>query len=316
MDKLSNIKIGFFGTPDFSLQFLKYLFNENFLIKFVVSQPASKSGRGKKIKLSPVEKWSLENKIPIFTPKNLNDQKFLEMIGNISVDFIVVVAYGNLVNEEIINHPKYLTINLHASLLPKWRGAAPVQRSILQGDKETGVTIMKVEKKLDAGPIINQTKFKILDEDVGGEIFDKMIKFGQPLLLQTIKIILKNNHKFIIQSDEDATYAKKIEKKETKISWNKSATIIDRKIRAFSPVPGAWTKIKSFDKRIKILKAKVLFEKKINKPSNHLSSERDKLVVKCGKDSIQIIELQPEGKSKMNANDFLNGIKNKKLIFE
>ena len=165
MDKLSNIKIGFFGTPDFSLQFLKYLFNENFLIKFVVSQPASKSGRGKKIKLSPVEKWSLENKIPIFTPKNLNDQKFLEMIGNISVDFIVVVAYGNLVNEEIINHPKYLTINLHASLLPKWRGAAPVQRSILQGDKETGVTIMKVEK-LDAGPIINQTKFKILDEDV------------------------------------------------------------------------------------------------------------------------------------------------------
>ena len=209
MDKLSNIKIGFFGTPDFSLQFLKYLFNENFLIKFVVSQPASKSGRGKKIKLSPVEKWSLENKIPIFTPKNLNDQKFLEMVGNISVDFIVVIAYGNLVNEEIINHPRYLTINLHASLLPKWRGAAPVQRSILQGDKETGVTIMKVEKKLDAGPIINQTKFKILDGDVGGEIFDKMIKFGQPLLLETIKIILKNNHKFIIQSDEDATYAKK-----------------------------------------------------------------------------------------------------------
>ena len=109
---------------------------------------------------------------------------------------------------------------------------------------------------------------------------------------------------------------KKIEKKETKISWNQSATIIDRKIRAFSPVPGAWTKIKSFDKRIKILKAKVLFEKKINKPSNHLSSERDKLVVKCGKDLIQIIELQPEGKSKMNAYDFLNGIKNKKLIFE
>ena len=138
------------------------------------------------------------------------------MYKNISVDFIIVVAYGNLVNEEIINHPKYLTINLHASLLPKWSGAAPVQRSILQGDKETGVTIMKVEKKLDAGPIINQTKFKILDEDVGGEIFDKMIKFGQPLLLQTIKIILKNNHKFIIQSDEDATYAKKIEKKRQK----------------------------------------------------------------------------------------------------
>ena len=158
MNKLSNVKIGFFGTPDFSLQFLKYLFSKNFLIKFVVSQPASKSGRGKKTNLSPVEKWSLEKKIPTFTPNNLSDERFLQSIRKISVDFIIVVAYGNLVNEEIIDHPKFLTINVHASLLPKWRGAAPVQRSILTGDTETGVTIMKVEKKLDAGPIINQKK--------------------------------------------------------------------------------------------------------------------------------------------------------------
>ena len=316
MIKLSDIKVGFFGTPDFSLQFLKYLFNKKFLIKFVVSQPASKSGRGKKIKLSPVEKWSLENKIPSFTPKKLDDKKFLEKISQISVDFIVVVAYGNLVNEQIINHPKFLTINLHASLLPKWRGAAPIQRSILQGDKETGVTIMKVEKKLDAGPIINQTKFKILDEDVGGEIYNKMVRFGQPLLLEAINAILRNNHNFIIQSDEDASYAKKIEKKETKILWSQSATSINRKIRAFSPVPGAWTRIKSFDKRIKILKSKVILDNNICECSNHLGSVKGDFIVKCGKGSIKVIELQPEGKSKMSANDFLNGVKNKELIFD
>ena len=146
MSKSSSAKIGFFGTPDFSLQFLKFLYEENFLIEFVVSQPASKSGRGKKTKLSPVEKWSSEKKIPVFTPSKLNQQNFLTKIKTIPVDFIVVVAYGNLVSEEIINHPKYLTINVHASLLPKWRGAAPVQRCILEGDQETGVTIMKVEK--------------------------------------------------------------------------------------------------------------------------------------------------------------------------
>ena len=222
MSKSSSAKIGFFGTPDFSLQFLKFLYEENFLIEFVVSQPASKSGRGKKTKLSPVEKWSSEKKIPVFTPSKLNQQNFLTKIKTIPVDFIVVVAYGNLVSEEIINHPKYLTINVHASLLPKWRGAAPVQRCILEGDQETGVTIMKVEKKLDAGPIINQIKFKILDSDNAIEIFNKMTVFGKRLLLESLKSILKNNYKLKIQSDEKASYAKKIEKKKQKFSGIKA----------------------------------------------------------------------------------------------
>ena len=316
MNNLSGVKIGFFGTPEFSLHFLKYLFKKNLLIKFVVSQPASRSGRGKKTKLSPVEKWSLEKKIPTFTPKSLNDQKFLEKINNISVDFIVVVAYGNLVNDKIINHPKFLTINVHASLLPKWRGAAPVQRAILKGDKETGVTIMKVEKKLDAGPIINQTKFKILDEEIGGDIFDKIVKFGQPLLLESIHSIKKSNYNFTTQSDEQASYAKKIEKKETKISWDQPSVMIDRKIRAFSPVPGAWTRIKSHDKRIKIFKSKIILDNNFSGNSNKCGFVTDNLTVKCGKGSLQIIELQPEGKGKMNANDFLNCFKKRDFFFE
>ena len=233
-----------------------------------------------------------------------------------NVDFIVVVAYGNLVSEEILNHPRYFTLNVHASLLPKWRGAAPVQRSILEGDKETGVTIMKVEKKLDAGPIVNQIKFKILDDDNGEKIFNKMIKFGKPLLLETIKFILKKDYSLITQSDDKASYAKKIQKKETKISWDQSATIINRQIRAFSPVPGAWTTIKSLNKRIKILKSKIISENIISEKSNKNGSVTDGLIVKCGKNFIQITQLQPEGKSIMNANDFLNGLKVKELFFE
>ena len=316
MNKLSTIKIGFFGTPDFSLQFLKYLFQENLLIKFVVSQPASKSGRGKKTKLSSVEKWSLEKKIPTFTPKKLDDPEFLEKLNKIPVDFIVVVAYGNLVNEKIINHPKHLTINVHASLLPKWRGAAPIQRSIIEGDKETGVTIMKVEEKLDSGPIIMQTKFKIFDDDTAGEVFDKMLKIGKPLLLKALNMIQKNTHNFVIQLDDEASYAKKVEKKETKIIWDQSAKIIDRKIRAFNPVPGAWTKIKSSDKRIKIFKSEVIAENKTFKKTHQCGSFTDKLKVKCGKDMIKIIELQPEGKGRMSASDFLNGLKINEFNFE
>ena len=227
-----------------------------------------------------------------------------------------MVAYGNLVNEKIINHPKFLTVNVHASLLPKWRGAAPIQRAILEGDKETGVTIMKVEEKLDAGPIIKQTKFKILEDNTAGEIFEKMIRIGQPLLVNAINTISKNTHNFITQLDEKASYAKKVEKSETKIIWDQPAKIIDRKIRAFSPVPGAWTKIKSSDKRIKIFKSEVICDNKISKKAKKCGSVTGKLIVKCGEDMIKIIELQPEGKSRMNANDFLNGLKIKEFIFE
>ena len=246
----------------------------------------------------------------------MSDERFLQSLREISVDFIIVVAYGNLVNEEIIDHPKFLTINVHASLLPKWRGAAPVQRSILTGDTETGVTIMKVEKKLDAGPIIKQKKFLILEEDTSNEIFEKIIKFGQPLLIETIKSVMENNHNFIIQSNDQASYARKIEKVETRISWNQPAKIINRKIRAFNPTPGTWTKIKTLEKRIKIFKSKIISEKSIPKDKKKLGAVNEEFVVQCGEGLIKIIELQPEGKGKMKASDFLNGLKIEEFIFE
>ena len=222
-----------------------------------------------------------------------------------------------MVCDEIINHPKYQTINVHASLLPKWRGAAPIQRSLINGDKETGVTIMKIVKKLDAGPIISNVKLKIKDNYTAGKIYEKIIKLGNPLLIQTILEILKDEFVLIEQRNEDVSYAKKIEKFETKIIWSEDAYLIDRKIRAFNPKPGAWTTIRSNKKRIKINKSKVICSPKFKyKQEMNNGESLQSLVVKCGKDFLQITELQPEGKKKMTAADFLNGLKNSHILFD
>ena len=317
MNTLPKISIGFFGTPDFSLQFLKNLFKKNIEIKFVVSQPATKSGRGKKINFSAVQEWAIEKDIPSYTPKKTSEVDFLKKIKSIKVDFIIVVAYGNLVCDDIINHPKYQTINVHASLLPKWRGAAPIQRSLINGDKETGVTIMKVIKKLDAGPIISNVKFKIKDTDTAGKIYEQIIERGNPLLTQTISKIYKNEFNLLEQKNKDVSYAKKIEKSETKIFWSEDAHLIDRKIRAFNPKPGAWTTISLNKKRIKINKSKVVSNSKLKEKKKMNTGESlHSLIVKCGNNFLQITELQPEGKKKMNAADFLNGLKTSHIFFD
>ena len=302
MNKLSNVKIGFFGTPDFSLQFLKYLFSKNFLIKFVVSQPASKSGRGKKTNLSPVEKWSLEKKIPTFTPNNLSDERFLQSIRKISVDFIIVVAYGNLVNEEIIDHPKFLTINVHASLLPKWRGAAPVQRSIMNLDKETGISIMKIVEKLDAGPVIQQDKIN-LNENIDTSILSKLLsQLGAKSLMNVIEKLEKNEITFVEQNHNEATYAKKITKEEAELKWNQNANIILAKINGLNPNPGAWFKYKN--ERYKVWKAKIS-----NTSGLQGSTIDNNLTIACKDKSISILEIQKEGKSRQSTDQFLLGSK-------
>ena len=262
MNDLTGVKIGFFGTPDFALKFLNYLYENNAEISFIVTQPASVSGRGKKINPSPVQKWGLEKNLKVYSPIKVNDPNFRKNIKEQNVDFIIIVAYGNLIDDFIINFPKFLTINVHASLLPKWRGAAPIQRSILNDDKETGICIMKVEEKLDAGPIIKLEKIKINFDDNAGSLYEKMILVGLPLLVKVIKDIMKKNYKMIFQKEHLSTYAKKIQKSETRIRWEDTAEEINLKVRAFNPFPGAWTKIRGGDKRIKILKSEIVKKKK------------------------------------------------------
>lgn len=296
MSDLSNLKIGFFGTPEFSVNFLDFLHENKAEISFVVSQPAAHSGRGKKLKVSPTHQWAEKNKKEILTPHDITEKEFREIIRLKKVDFIVVVAYGKLIDDYIINSPKFLTINVHASLLPKWRGAAPIQRSILNGDRETGVCIMKVEKKLDAGPIIKQTKIKIKNTDDAGSIYKKIILKGKNLLIEAIKDIKCGDFNYIFQDEKKASYAQKIEKRESKINWDESAESIFLRVRALNPYPGAWTFLKN--KRLKILKAQVFEGFSENRSASLNGSFDDQLVVKCKKGFLRVIELKPQGKKK------------------
>ena len=317
MNNLKGLSLGFFGTTDFSLSFLRKLYDQEAKISFVVSQPPSISGRGKKLNYSSVQDWAIKKSLDTFTPDKTSDDEFQNAIKRKKVDFLIVVAYGNLINSLILNFPKYLALNVHGSLLPRWRGAAPIQRAILAGDKVTGVSIMKVENKLDAGPIILDEKINISQSDTSGTIYEKMVTTGKSLLIQSIKKIVNGDFKYRHQDENLATYAKKIEKKETRIFWNESAEKISLKIRAFNPYPGAWTTINKINARIKILKAEVLNvcddSDDTNSPIGFVS---ESLVVKCGDKFLKINELQKEGKKKMSANEYINGNDMKNCFFK
>jgi len=317
MNDLSGLNLGFFGTPDFSLQFLKYLYEKNAKILFVVSQPPSSSGRGKKIRFSPVHSWALKKNIDVYTPHSINDQELMKVIQTQKVDINVVVAFGKIINEKILNAPKFFSINVHASLLPRWRGAAPIQRAILAGDQITGVSIMKVEKKLDAGPVIEKKEIKIEKNDTSGTLYQKMTLSGKGLLKASLKKIIDNKAKMEFQDEKKVTYAEKIDKKETKINWSDSAESIDLKIRAFNPYPGAWTKLSKTQTRVKILDANVLDNcEELSNEEIHPGSVSESLIVKCGLKYLRINELQKQGKNRNSAKEFLNGIKSKMIFFE
>ena len=310
MTSLNKICIGFYGTSDFSLSFLEELFSRDIKISYIVTKPPIASGRGKKVNISPVHKWGLKNKIDVLTPAHMKDGKLLDYVKKKRIDFNVIVAYGNILTKEIINIPDYISINVHASLLPRWRGAAPIQRAILSDDKETGVCVMKLDEKLDSGPIITSQKIVIEKDDNFENIYKKIVCFGKKILSDAIFKIINNEVKYVYQDEKFATYAKKIKKNEAKINWEKNAHEINQKIKAFSPKPGAWTIIRNTDTRLKILKANIIKEADYKKMNKLKIGEVDEdLEVRCGKDFLKIRILQRDGKKPISAVDFLNGNK-------
>ncbi len=316
MSNLDGLKIGFFGTPDFSLEFLKALSKKKAVISYVVSQPPSRSGRGKMKKDSAVSYWAKNNGIECFAPENISDKKFTEIIVKKEIDFIIVVAYGKIIDEFILNLPRFLAVNVHISLLPRWRGAAPIQRALLEGDKETGICIMKIEKKLDSGPVIAKKKIEIKGDDTAGTLFEKATIYGCDLLIESLRSIVDEDFQLSPQNHDKATYAKKIKKEETRINWENDAESINLKIRAFSPRPGAWTTVKGSTKRLKILKAKIIRNKDLFDESHSCGSVTNPLIVKCGKGFLKVVELQPEGRKILSANDFINGLTEDIFNFE
>ena len=297
-----SFKLLFMGTPSFSVPILKSLNLSNHKILEVYTQPPKKKDRGQKISFSPVHKFSNEINIPVRHPATLRHQVELEHIKQLKPDIVVVVAYGQIIPSEFLDLQNIIFINIHASLLPKWRGAAPIQRAIMNCDKETGISIMKIEEELDAGPILLKSKIEINKNNNYEELSNKMSSLGAKLILDALNLIEKKKANFVPQDQKKATYAKKIKKTESKIDWNLEAKDIVAKVNAFCPNPGCWFNLKG--SRIKIIKA-------VEVQTSGLPGEiiNDSFTIGCSKNAIQVLELQKEGKNKISAEEFLKGNK-------
>jgi len=309
-DKISTIKIGFMGTPDFSVPVLKSLTKGNFDISCVFTQKGKPAGRGMRNSDSAVFNYASENNLYIRTPKKFNKEE-IDFISAQKLDVILVVAYGMILPEEILKLPKYGCINIHASLLPFWRGAAPIQRSIIAGDNVTGLSYMVMEKGLDVGPVIKRQEIKINSEDNFLILHNALSNLAADSVNNVINDYLNGRLKKEDQDNSKASYANKIKKEEARINWNNSAQFIKNLVNGLSPSPCAWTMTHE-GKRLKILKAKV---EEISEKAGFIINDdsiKDGFIVGCGNHSVRVLRVQPEGKKEMNAKDYLRG---NKLIF-
>ena len=300
-------KIIFMGTPLFSVPILKSLYQNGYSISVVYTQPPQKSQRGQKINKSPIQGISETLKIDYRTPSSLkNNKEEYNYIKELDADLAIVVAYGQIIPKEYLNLVKKGFINIHASLLPKWRGAAPIQRSIMNLERETGISIMKIGEKLDTGPICNSYKIKIMDNDNTETISEKLSALAAEKILDNIDEILEDKINFEEQKHDDASYAPKIEKIEGQIKWNETAENIIAKINGLYPNPGAFFIYKG--ERYKILSANLA-------SGNGEIGEvlDDYLEVSCGnKKSIKVLEIQRQGKRPQNISEFMLGSQIKK----
>jgi len=295
-------KIVFMGTPEFSVPTLKLLLKSEHKILAVYSQPPTKAHRGQKISSSSVENFAKKKALNVRTPLTLDSDEEYDFMKNLEPDIVVVIAYGKIIPKRFLNLAKYGFINVHASLLPKWRGAAPIQRSIMSLDSETGISVMKVVEELDAGPVMHQAKIVINENTDTQTLTQVLSQLGAKALLDSIGKIENGKAKFKEQNHNQATYAKKISKAEGKIEWNESAKKVLAKINGLNPNPGAWFEYKN--ERYKVWKAEI-----VNKSGKIGTILNDQLIVSCKDQAVQILEIQKEGKSRQTTEQFLLGNK-------
>ena len=300
------------GTPDFSVKTLDMLNNDsNIEVLCTITKVDTKSSRGQKINFSEVKKYAIEHNIKCYQPDKIkNDTELINTIKKLNPDFIVVVAFGQILSKEILDIPKDGCINGHASLLPKYRGASPIQSMILNGDKIVGTTTMLMSEGLDSGDILEQYSFEIADEETGGSLFDKLSDETAKLIIHTILNFQNINP--IKQNEEEATYVKTIKKEDGLINLeNETAEFIERKIRAYNPWPSAYIYIDN--KLFKIYKAKIIDDlniKNLKEIQNNIYLSNTDMFFKTKNKYLQILELQPESKKRMSIQDYLNGYKN------
>tara|TARA_B100000214_G_scaffold10915_1_gene7908 strand:+ start:224 stop:1189 length:966 start_codon:yes stop_codon:yes gene_type:complete len=301
----------FMGTPDFAVPSLEKIHKEYHLLS-VYTQPPKKSGRGLRTKLNPIHEISNDYNLPVKTPQNFKSFDIIKEIKNLRPDFIIVVAYGIILPKTVLDIPNFFCLNGHASDLPRWRGAAPIQRAIEAGDKTTAACAMIMEETLDTGPVIAKKKINILNKDTASSLHDKLSKLTANVLIESMDKIIQNKYKPIKQKITGITYANKITSNDTLINWSQNNEEILRKLRSLSNWPGGWTYHNH--NRIRIHEAKKIefsVGKENIKPGEFIGySGNGSPIIQCGSNSfLEITQIQKEGKKKMNSQDFLRGYK-------
>ena len=311
----------FMGTPDFAAGILRALIDSGYEVKAVFTQPDRPKGRKGILRMPPVKEMALENGIPVFQPEKIRREENTALLEQLHPDFIVVAAFGQIIPQAILDIPSGGCLNVHASLLPAWRGAAPIQWSILSGDQVTGVTIMRMDAGLDTGDMILKKEVVIREDETGDSLFDVLMVEGSSLLLQAMELILDGHAVYTAQPKESPTpYAKMLKRESGLIDWSLDAVRTARMIRAFDSWPGTYTFLHS--KMLKIMRAEAVSE---NETQALLSEEpfrsgggsaeageivragKDELIVKAGSGALRILEIQPEGKKRMDTASFLRG---------
>ena len=305
------MKIVFMGTPDFAVNTLEALINAGHDIKLVVTQPDKAKGRSGKLIFPPVKECAISHDIEVAQPEKVREDDFVDKLANINPDVIVVVAFGQILPEKILEIPRYGCVNVHASLLPKYRGAAPIQWAVIDGLLKTGVTTMYMDKGLDTGDIIEQRVIDIADDETGGSLFDKLAVLGGEIIVDTLEKLENGTATRTKQNDDESSYAKMLNKEMGLLDFNKDAVVLERLIRGLNPWPSAYTKLDG--KLLKIYSALVIPEDEaaaLNAEAvsgEIIALDKKSFTIRCGNGAVKILNLQLEGKKRMDTSAFLLG---------
>ncbi|MFV8782884.1 methionyl-tRNA formyltransferase [Microbulbifer sp. SA54] len=304
------LNIVFAGTPDFAAVHLQALLDSEHNVVAVYSQPDRPAGRGKKLLASPVKQLALEHDIPVYQPLTLRDEAAQAELAALKADVMVVVAYGLILPQVVLDTPRLGCVNVHASLLPRWRGAAPIQRAVEAGDAESGVAIMQMEAGLDTGPVLVEVRTPIAPRETGGSLHDKLAQLGGPALLEALAQLRDGTASPQTQNDDLANYAGKITKEEARIDWQRPAAELERLIRAFNPFPVCWTEYldgKGAPQRLRVYSAKLEQGCHTDQPGTILSADDEGLLVACGREALRLTQLQLPGKKALPIAEILKG---------
>lgn len=299
------MRVIYMGTPDFSVGALEEIIKAGHEVALVVTQPDKPKGRGKAMQFTPVKECALEHGIEVFQPVKIRETANVEYLRKYNPDIIVVAAFGQILPKSILDMAKYGCINIHASLLPKYRGAAPIQWSVINGDEVSGVTIMRMDEGVDTGDMITKRQVRLAEDETGGSLFDKLAEVGAKLCIETMDMIENGTAEYTPQNSEEATHTSMISKELGEIDWKKPAVEIERLIRGLNPWPSAFTHLNG--KTFKIWKAKVSDESFDCQPGCVCKVDKNAMYVQTGEGVLSLVEVQLEGKKRMEIDAFLRG---------